>query len=377
MTVGGFDGEAPADAGSVRVDGEVTTGILGADASWNRLLAGVAVSASEGEGRFDQPGVDSGKIESMLTTVSPYARVNLSDRVSVWGLLGWGTGDMTIAQAAKGERRELLTRADIGMRLAAAGGRGALLEADGAGGMDLAVETDAFFVETESEAVSNEGETTAEASRLRLALEGSRAFEVGGGVLTPGLELGLRHDGGDAETGTGVELGGRVSYTDPGSGLSMEGNVRTLIAHEDSKYREWGASGAVRLALGARGRGLSFGLAPTWGAPSSGVDRLWSARGGQGLAPGGEFEPESRLEGEMGYGVAQLGDRFTGTPNLGFGLSDGGAREYRIGWRLTPALRGDPGFEVDLDATRKEPANRKAARAPVEHGAMLRGAIRF
>lgn len=29
----GFDGEAPADAGNVRIDCDVTTGILGADAS--------------------------------------------------------------------------------------------------------------------------------------------------------------------------------------------------------------------------------------------------------------------------------------------------------------------------------------------------------
>ena len=61
-------------------------------------------------------------------------------------------------------------------------------------------------METEAEVVSNEGSTTADASRVRLALEGSRAFETGGGaVLTPGVELGLRHDDGDAETGTGVE----------------------------------------------------------------------------------------------------------------------------------------------------------------------------
>ncbi len=85
-----------------------------------------------------------------------------------------------------------------------------------------------------------------------------------GGVFTPGLELGLRHDGGDAETGTGVELGGRLSYADPETGLSMEASVRALIAHEDSNYREWGA---VRLAPGERGRGLSFSLAPTYGAP--------------------------------------------------------------------------------------------------------------
>ena len=257
VTVGGFDGEAPADEGNVRIDGDVTTGILGADAEWHRLLAGVAVSVSEGEGTFAQRGVDSGTIESTMTTVSPYARVSLSDRVSVWGLAGYGTGDMTIVQAANDEtgQPERITRTDLSMRLAALGGRGALLKADETGGFDLALKADGFFVETTSEAVSNEGDTSADASRVRLALEGSRAFQVGGGVFTPGLELGLRHDGGDAETGTGVELGGRLTWTDPDTGLSVDASVRALVAHEDSNYREWGASGAVRLAPGERGTG--------------------------------------------------------------------------------------------------------------------------
>ena len=373
VTVGGFDGEAPADAGNVRIDGDVTTGILGADAAWDRLLAGVAVSLSEGEGTFNQQGVDSGTIESSLTTVSPYARVSLSDRVSAWGLLGLGSGDMTIVQAANDRQPRRVTRTDIGMRLAAVGGRGALMQADEAGGIDLGLKADAFLVETESEAVSNEGSTKADASRVRLALEGSRAFAMGGGVLTPGLELGLRHDGGDAETGTGVEVGGRVAYADPGTGFSMEASVRTLLAHDDSDYREWGASGSVRLAPGAGGRGLSFSLAPTYGTSSSGVDRLWSARDARGLAPGGEFEAGQRLEGELGYGLAVFGDRFTGTPNLGFGLSDT-ARDYRIGWRLTAAVQDRSAFEVNLDATRRESANDDA---PPEHGAMLRGTMRW
>ena len=373
VTVGGFDGEAPADDGRLRIDGEVTTGVLGADAEWNRLLAGVAVSVSEGEGSFSQPGVDSGTIESTMTVVSPYARFAVTDRVSVWGLAGWGTGDMTIVQAANENQPERITRTDLEIRLAALGGRGALLQADETGGIDLALKVDAFWVETEAEAISNEGGTTASASRVRLALEGSRAFAMGDGTLTPGVELGLRHDGGDAETGTGVELGGRVTYTDPETGLSVEARVRTLVAHEDSDYREWGASGAVRLAPGERGRGLSFSLAPTWGAASSGVDRLWSARDARGLAPDGEFEAEQRLEGELGYGLGLFGDRFTGTPNLGFGFSDA-ARDYRIGWRLTSAVRGDPGFEVSLDATRREAANDDE---PAEHGVMLRGAIRW
>ena len=380
VTAGGFDGEAPADSGNVRIDGNVTTGILGADAAWNRLLAGVAISVSEGEGSFDQPGVDKGAIESTMTTVSPYARFMVTDRVSAWGLAGWGTGDMTIVQDARAatdtqpERAKMVTRTDLEMRLAAVGGRGALLTQDADGGMDLALKADAFFVETEWKAVSNEGNTTADASRLRLVLEGGRAFAMGdGATLRPSLELGLRHDGGDAETGTGVELGGGVNYTDPVTGLSVEAKARMLVAHADSGYEEWGVSGAVRLAPGERQRGLSFSLAPTLGATSSAAERLWGARDAGGLAPGGEFAAARGLQGELGYGLPLFGDRFTGMPNVGFGLSDS-ARAWRIGWRLTSAIEGNPGFEVNLDATRQEAAN---GNEPPEHGLMLRAAIRW
>ena len=374
VTTGGFDGEAPADGGNVRIDGNVTTGILGADAQWNRLLAGVAVSVSEGEGSFDQPGVDSGAIESTMTTVSPYARFMVNERVSVWGLAGWGNGDMTITQAANENQPERVTRTDLEMRLAAVGGRRALLTQDEDGGIDFALKADAFLVETEWKAVSNEGDTTAGASRVRLVLEGGRAFQVGdGATLRPSLELGLRHDGGDAETGTGVELGGGVSWTDPVSGLSVEATTRMLVAHADQGYEEWGASGAVRLGPGERGRGLSFSLSPTLGATSSAAERLWGARDAGGLAPGGEVAAARGLQGELGYGLPLFGDRFTGTPNAGFGLSDS-ARDWRIGWRLNSAIAGDPGFEVNLDATRQEAANGNEA---PEHGLMLRGTVRW
>ena len=373
VTVGGFDGEAPADDGNVRIDGDVTTGILGADAEWQRLLAGVAVSLSEGDGTFDLPGVDKGTIESTMTTVSPYARLSLTDRVSTWGLLGFGTGDMTITQAANDRGQpERMTRTDIAMRLGAVGGRGALLQAGETGGMDLALKADAFWVETESEAVSNEGSTTADASRVRLILEGSRAFETGGGgTLTPGLELGLRHDGGDAETGTGVELGGRLSWADADSGLSVEARVRTLVAHEASGYEEWGASGSIRLAPGASGRGLSFSLAPTWGAPASGAQRLWSARDARALAPDTSFEAESRLEAELGYGH-RVGSAFTGTPYAGLGLSESG-RDYRLGWRLGSA-KATSGFSVNLEGTRSESRD---VGATARHGVTLTGELRW
>ena len=49
------------------------------------------------------------------------------------------------------------------------------------------------------------------------------------------------------------------------------------------------------------------------------------------------------------------------------------ARECRMGWRLTSAVPSDPGFEVNLDATRREAANDNEA----EHGAMLKSLMRW
>ena len=376
VTHGRFDGEHADGDGRTRVDGEVVTGVLGADADFGRLLAGVAISLSEGEGRYDSPGVDRGKagrIESTMTTVSPYLRFELTERVSAWGLAGWGTGDMTI-RFDDGSMAPV--RTDLSMQLGAVGARGALLEQDETGGMDLALKADAFFVRTESEKAANSVETTADASRVRLVLEGGRAFDMGGGAtFRPSLELGVRHDGGDAETGTGVEVGGGVTYSDPASGLSVDARARMLAAHADSDYEEWGESATLRLDPGARGRGLSLSLVPTIGSASSATERLWGAQRPRELAPGTDgFEAARGLRAEAGYGLPLFGGRYTGTPNAGLGLADGGARDWRLGWRLTSAVPGNAGFEWSLDALRREAAG---GATPPDHGLMLRGAMRW
>ena len=151
-------------------------------------------------------GAGRGRIESRVTGVWPYLRYDPNDRVRAWGLVGYGAGDMTLS---RGRGNPAAWRADLDMRLFVAGLRRAVLTPGEYGGVDLAQRADAFLVQMASAAVPDMAATQTEASRLRLLLEGSRTFVVDGRdrTLTPGLELGLRHDGGDAETGMGVEAG--------------------------------------------------------------------------------------------------------------------------------------------------------------------------
>ena len=279
MASGGFDAQEAHAQGNVRMDGEAITGIVGADAAWSRWLAGVAVSVSEGEGTYDYADIGSGTLESSLTGVHPYARVEVNERVQAWGLLGFGSGEMTLRQEPNGGRsEETVTRTDLEMRLGAVGARGALMEAGETGGVDLALEADAFVVGMDWDRISNEPEATTDASRVRLALEGSRTFALAEGVsLTPGLEAGLRHDGGDAETGTGIEVGGRISYANAASGLSIEASARTLIAHEDSGYD---AKSGVHRARCASTRALPGGGSRSAWRPRSAPRRAgWSGCG--------------------------------------------------------------------------------------------------
>ena len=355
----------------VRLSGEAATGALGMDYERGRWLAGFALTHSLGAGTAHGAG-ETYALGSTVTTVLPYARLALTDRLSAWTLAGTGSGGLTLDAAAQRHRT------DLSMTLAAAGMRGDLVPPTEAGGLALAVKADAFWVRTESNAVRTQGAGSlaaarADATRLRAVLDGKRTFALTRGrTLAPSLELGLRHDGGDAGTGTGVELGAGVGYTDPSRGLDMALRVYGLAAHAEDGRREWGVSGSVSLVPGGSGRGLSMTLTPSYGVDRGDAQRLWTLPDAHALAANDEAAtPSSRLDTELGYGLPVFGGGFTGTPNVEFGLSET-ARDWRLGWRLTPAGSGDTGFEVSLDATRREAANDDA-----EHGVMVRGAMRW
>ena len=358
-----------ADVHDTRLDGDTTTGFLGADVAGGRWLMGASVSHSEADGSM-APGSGTASarersdVESTLTGVYPYARMTLSERVSLWGLAGVGQGTLTVS-----ERGRAPAETDIGMNMGALGARGTMLAPSEAGGIELALRSDAFWVRMTSDeprtaAAGDLADISTDASRVRLFLEAEREFEVRGeGTLTPSLEVGVRRDGGDAETGTGFEAGAGMRYA--AEGIAIEGAVRKLVTHEDSGYREWGAGGSVRIDPGASGRGLSLILAPAFGAGPSDAERLWSLGDARGLAGDAGTGTGSRLEAEVGYGWwLPIAVRGMLTPYTGLSFSDRGTRAWRLGARLM--MTRDISF--GLEGTRREHRDDASDQSVVLHG---------
>ena len=347
----GFDG---AEDG-LALDGDVTSGFVGVDVSRARWLAGVAVSLSDATGSFAARDAGSaageGRFESSLASVFPYAGYRLGESLDFWGLAGYGSGALTLTRLADASRpRDVATETGLSMRMAAVGARGAVLSGTETGGFDLTVAGDAFWVRMDSDAVdsASSGRMAAargEASRLRLAARGSRAFEVDGGqVFTPSLELGLRHDGGDAETGAGLDAGAGARLA--GRGFALEGAVNALVAHRDRDFGQWGVSGSLSIDPGAAGRGLSLALAPSWGAPPGGAERLWAPAHARELAHDADFADRWRLETEIGFGLGLAGTGGVLTPYAGLAFAGAGERAYRAGAAWTPR----PGTALRLQA---------------------------
>ena len=362
-----FDGSED----QLKLNGDVTTYMLGADTAWDRWLAGVALARSRGGGGYDAnlgDRAERGELTSKLTSVHPYVRFTLSERMTAWGSLGYGRGELTLNRGAAG-----VWDTDTSMTMAALGARGVLSPGAYTGGFELAVRSDALYTRMTSGASDNKSGRLAgsegNAGRLRLILEGSRTLSIGGRTLTPNLELGLRHDAGDAETGTGIEIGGGLNFSDPTLGLSVEVKARGLIAHQDADYREWGASAAVRLNPGASGQGLMLTLRPTWGNAASGIQQLASQRNARGLIGHNSLAPGSRVDAEVGYALNGPKGLGTHTPYAAISLGDTGDRTLRVGWRLAMGPQG----RLDLEAMRRQTGNANAA----DNGILMRAAVRW
>ena len=355
--VSDFDGRE----GDLGLDGEVVSVILGVDQTDGRSLVGVALGHSRGDGAYRAEDGDkaNGEIETTLIGIYPYGRYELNDRLSLWGVAGFGTGTLTLTPEGLAPMET-----DTDLVMAAIGGRGALRRPLEDIGLELAVRSDALAVRTTTDAVRGSGRnlpsTEADVTRLRLGLEGTwqGSFLLG---VVPTFEIGVRYDGGDAETGFGTDFGAGFTWTDPVRGIRAEFHARELVGHEDDGFRERGLSGALFWnSIPDSDLGWSFGLAQTQGAQATGgMDALLNPDTtrvfgiGDSSDASDDDDLDRRLAADLGYGVAMFGGRYTGTSALGLRLS-GGSRETVLGWRLSESRNSGLMFSLDVEGRRSE-----------------------
>ena len=358
--------------GPLGLDGDVRTTMVGADYAKGPMVVGLSLAHSRGQGGYHGlSSASSGHVASSVTGLYPWMGYTLSDRVSVWGVTGYGKGALTLTPGA-GTALE----SGLSMAMAAGGLRGELTDSVVAG-FGLAFKADALWVGTAAGGVEGPGgnlaATSAVVTRYRTALEASRGYRFQPGLsLQPSLEVGLRRDGGDAETGAGVDIGGGLIVSDALTGLSADFRVRMLLAHQDEEFRERGMSVSFGYnPTPSTPLGFLAKLTPSWGGQAeSGAQALWGRETMAGMADGGPAAG-GRLEAELGYGMP-VGGRLVGMPSFGIGAS-GHGRDYRLGYGLTVAQGGAMHFELGIDANRRESPSQGTA----EHGVLGRLTARW
>ena len=336
--------------GELSLDGRVRTAMAGADYATGPLVAGLSLSHSRGRGGYE--GVDIGDVTSSVTGLYPWLGYQATDRISLWGVTGYGKGSLTLTPGAGAA-----LQSGLSMAMTAGGLRGELVDSV-VGGFGLALKADALWVGTGIKGVDGpEGRlaaTDATVTRFRTGLEASRDYTFQRGLLLqPSLGVGLRRDGGDAETGAGVDVGGGLIVSDRLTGLSADIRVRMLLAHQDEEFSERGLSVSFSFdPTPTTPLGFLAKVTPSWGGQAAGgTQALWGQETMVRM-PHGVVASGSRLEAELGYGLP-VGSRLVGTPRFGIGTSEYG-RNYRLGYGLTLFERGAMSFEMGIDGARSE-----------------------
>ena len=358
---GDYRNFAGGNSQTMTYDGDVVSANLGVDTKLSAdLLAGISVAWARGAVDYSASGA-TGESTTTVTSLNPYVGWQAPSGLNLWGTAGYGWGEVEIDDPAADAQASDLTQ-----QMVAAGVSGPLVSSDQVipgGTTSLRLKGETAFTWAEIDGAGSLEGMNVNASRHRLMFEGIHAHTLASGAtLTPSVELGMRYDGGDGDTGHSLELGGGLRYADPATGLTVEGRARTVPVHS-GEYREWGVSGLVRLDPGAAGLGLALSVQPAWGQTASGVQRLWETGMPQGAIPANQAA--GRVNARLAYGLGTTwGGQGVLTPYTDVSLSGEGSRRLSLGGRfdLGPAVR------MSLEGVESRPV-----RGLTNHGLMLRG----
>ena len=198
-------------------DGDLFSLHLGVDTHITaEVIGGVAVSWSEGEMDYDDPttGTDKKTYDTRMASINPYFAWS-NAHGEVWMTAGYGEGELE-----RDDGTGTTSTNDLSMQTFAIGGNSILLQR-GADTLRVKGEISQSSLEVDDGGTDLPEEV--DANRTRLSLESTNSITRDNGArIDRKVELGIRHDGGDGVTGSGIELGLGLRHIDA-SGLSTEG----------------------------------------------------------------------------------------------------------------------------------------------------------
>ncbi len=316
-----FEGAPTADGYDSDYDGGLRTGYVGIDLRLDgHWLAGLALARSGSTGDW-QAGTSDGRLMQRMTALHPYVRWG-NGSTSLWATVGAGRGDAENLRTA-GQLGTSATQLRLGLVKAQR-------SFGSPRGLEISLTGDASWAAFRTD----DGQETVDThdisvNQIRIGVDLSLPRRVGDGAeLTPFGTLYARHDGGEGQTGNGIEIAGGLRASR--GMVRLDAQARMLALHSAAGYRESGA--ALTLTVGkAEGDGLSFSLAPLWGDAATATGSL--LRG--------------RLEGHSRNSLSIQEDAWTLDARANYGISLAGSHRLDIFGSYSPAL-GVPGFGVRL-----------------------------
>ena len=301
-----LNGEAEAvaldNAPQIDWEGDVSGLHLGVDFEVaDNILVGAAVSQSNAEMNYetlDAGGkVEKGDYEITLSGLHPYINWRFGE-TNLWASLGYGEGDVTITPE---NQTQVKAVSDVNLVALGVGVSDEInprlqlrLEARAA---EIDIEGNDERTILQQDLDTNTARVLVKWHDANTRLDNRAAF----------VEIGLRHDDGDGDTGAAMETALGWNYL--GDRTTLEAGAHGLFGRKN--YNEWGAYGNFRVSGGVDGQGFALRIRPSYGEEAGEFGRVWNAESFDDIDAGDADNVDAnyawRTESRLSYGIQSAG----------------------------------------------------------------------
>ncbi len=340
---------------NIDLKGQVYGFALAADYQKNNRLFGLMLSRSHSDIKYRHLDSNTGPVASQgraignITALIPYASMRFWERLRGWAAFGLGWGSLRLKPEESPTRRTA-----VGWQMAATGLQGAVIEPSDESSFGLDVTADFLYTRTSSDAISatqslpGYAAAVGKTNRLRFGLNNRWEHNFWSDkTLTPHAGLALRRDGGNDETGWGLEVEAGIRAADPSRGLDLSLSGHSIAVHQKHNFQNQGLRLSLTLDPSPNSQqGFSIRMQHGFGALfTEGHKQLLASQKFPNLdgTKGGSLH---RWAMQTAYGY-QLGWNRVDSPYLELSGSDSGMmNQIRTGYHIHAQIPYDLSFEL-------------------------------